>query len=617
MNKEKKTCSNNKPKISDDSIDFLISEVTEGVDGREQIVACIESAARALNEVNRSTLEYALISSMTSKKHIGVPFKVRGYIKTFNEVAPGYSNDVLLDRFTIELQDTDGNSIETATICDDQLINRVRSVFMQHQILDFYGCIIPKAIYTTAGKFRKLVYVCLLADLSIADDPIQMVQATKSEIAKVSNLVKSLSRQHGGIVEHIRERLIEIIGIKGLEDTPLLDRSLRAIIYQALSDGYDSKRSLSHRIHTLVIGSPAVGKKLLTEAARILNPVFTEGQPGKITVPGIAGRAMYKDGAWQSEPGLIPLAHRGVFVIQDFHHVEKKKDIMGVLSPVMEDGKVIDSTAACKMHHALTAIHIDSNKHSDVYLTPGDDTGPAGYARLGDIGLAMNVLTRFDFIVDIPRDTERQMEIGLLMHTGAQKTSRYSTSRKISTAERELKVLIAYLRTQYADIEIPEALIETHIRDKQRELMDRNHDQLKNRQLLGDYQTRLSNSVHKLTFAIARSNARSKATAKDVDDAFRFLKTKLEFLATIEPFETPETWNREPKSGKVEKRQRFIRQHFSSREVTVEEVQKAVEEKYGENVSRTTIRRDLGELAEKPRHGTFKLPDFQNGEMAK
>jgi hypothetical protein len=622
MNKSQETSVTRARQITDKEKNLLVSEVRDYVDGAMKIQEQLASSVKKLNGYDLDKTKYSSFAAMCTNKCIGVPFKARGYICTLNDVVPlyfglGETDTFSTDTFSIVLEDTDGNLIHSATIYDDQLIERVKDLFLQHQTFDFFGCIVPKVKYTSTDKFRGMTYVFLLRDLSASDEPLQMIQSERSEIVKAEKLVKTLGKQNGKLIEYIRERLIETIGIKGLEDSPLLDRSLTAVILAALSDGYDSKRSLSHKLHTLFIGSPAVGKKLLTEAARILNPAFTEGHPGKITIPGIAGRAMYKDGAWQSEPGLIPLAHRGVFVIQDFHHVEKKKEIMGIFSMVMEDGKVIDSTAANKTHHALTAIHIDMNKHSDVYLDDKEGGAGAGCARLDDLGLSMNVLTRFDYIVDIPRDTERQMEIALMMHTGSQQTSQYPTARKVTDAERELKVLVAYLRTHFANVVIPEDLIEQYVRVKQKELVDCNRDELQRRQLLGDYQTRLSNSVHKYVFALARGNARSTATKDDVDEAFRLIRTKLEFLATIEHFEVPADWNHEPEQKKVLERRQFILSTFAGADVTVEEVHARVLKDFGKDVSPTTIRRDLKEIADKPKHGIFSLPKWQNGKLKK
>ena len=61
----------------------------------------------------------------------------------------------------------------------------------------------------------------------------------------------------------------------------------------------------------------------------------------------------------------------------------------------MEDGIAIDSTAARWEHEALTSIHLDMNRYSQI--------NPAGnYDVYTDINIPTNIISRFDFIMDIP-----------------------------------------------------------------------------------------------------------------------------------------------------------------------------------------------------------------------
>jgi hypothetical protein len=597
---------------------MLDASVTDEVPESKIVRESLATAVQAVNQAKWDDTAYSAISQVQRKAALGVPCKIRGSIKTLGRVIPVHFEKTLVDTLTLIFEDSTGNVIRTTPISSDDLLKRISGSFHQHQTLDFLGCAVSRPIYSPADKFKGLSYEILLADITHSDDALQIIQATPDEITAAEKLVKRLSRKNGAILEHIRGRLIDVIGIKGIEKSPLLDRSLCAIILQALSDGYDAKRSLSHKLHSLVVGSPAVGKKLLSEAVRILNPVSTEAHPAKVTVAGLAGRAVNKNGEWRSEPGLIPLAHRGTFLIQDFHSVRSdiKRAVMAVLSMVMEDGRVVDATAAKQSHHALTAIHLDTNKISDVVL---GDAGSAssGGARLKDLGVPMNVLSRFDFATEIPRDVARQMEIALEMQTGIQRTTRYPSVKVVGDAERQLKVLVAYLRSKHAEVEIPADIVENNIRFKQQELLDKNRDRLDQIQLLGDYQTRLSNSIQKYVFAISRGNARSVATAVDVDEAFRFIATKLDFLAKIEAFETPASWDAKPVAVKIADRQRFILTEFAGKNVTVESVLPAVQARFGKKISVTTIRRDLNAVAEKPAFGIFRLPGRQNGKMEK
>ena len=65
----------------------------------------------------------------------------------------------------------------------------------------------------------------------------------------------------------------------------------RSQIMQSFSHGKSEKASM--KLHSLVIGPPGVGKKLLTMTAKILNPVSEEisSTDGKITLAGLVGSA--------------------------------------------------------------------------------------------------------------------------------------------------------------------------------------------------------------------------------------------------------------------------------------------------------------------------------------
>lgn len=560
------------------------------------------SSLRCLDETNWREVNYGDIRSHFRKENIGKPLKIRGSIKCLSNLSPCCELHNTPDKLELDISDSAGECTKVFPVINESLITKIQGLFDGHQSLDFLGTVIPDG---GDGKKVKPAYKFYLFNVETSDDPLQIVQASAHDIDEARKLVEELAQTPGAILEHIKKTLIDTIGIKGLDSAPDLDRSLEFMVLQALSDGYDPSRSLSHKLHSLIVGSPAVGKKLLTQAAHILNPVCTEGQPAKLTVPGISGIAVNRDGRWTSEPGLIPLAHRGTFVVQDFHHVAKKEPLMGVLSLVMEDGKVIDSTAAKKIHHALTSIHIDLNRQSHVLLD-GQKSTESPRERLADLGVKMNVLTRFDYIAEIPRDTVRQLNIALKMHSGGQATSKYPEQGKSSDEARKLQVLVAYLRTTHEKIEIPSDVCENYIRPKHEELLEKNHDTLARLSLLGDYQTRLSNSIHKLIFAIARGNARKVATEADVDEAFKYVATKLKFLSQLEHFEVPESWSERAEANRDSKRLQFISERFGGGEVTVKEVHMAVVKEFVD-VSESTIRRDLSKVGSRKKHGVFVI----------
>ena len=562
-------------------------------------------------------------SSMGLMKKVhftGLPYRIRGSIKSFSEPTPvevkipddsdcrSYSTEVT-QAVVLEIDDGHGERINSFPISAGDLIDKVTRLNRKHANLEFYGCIIPRREKTPAGKLKRYALTFFIYDVSPADSPLDLVEARPAETAAVEKLVHDHRVNTGGILAYIKQQLVDIIGIKGLEHARELDHALDFMILQSLSDNFEINRNVSLRLHSLVMGAPAVGKKLLVEAAKILNPVFREGHPGRITGAGISGTAMVKKGAWVSTPGLIPLSHRGVFFIQDFHSedTQVKKKIFPIFAMVMEDGIIKNSTSARQSHLALTAIHLDLNKRSDVILQDDSHQQQSGTERFDDIGIPMNILSRFDFIIDIQRNVRRQLETALAMHQESAKTVVVQKETPPSDNARILKVLIAHLRTKFAEVEIPDPILQKITKQHAR-LVEQNQDSLDRLNILSDFQTRLSNSMHKLVFAIARGNARKKAVSEDVDIAFKFIKTKMEFVSTIEPFATPADWGR-TKSAEINARRDFIIAQYSGKEATVQEVYQHHADQYtGKQVSKDSIRRDLEEIAKKTRHGYFRIP---------
>lgn len=576
----------------------------------ETIRSYAVTAIERFEETDWAAVNYTETGSLKKRDNIGRMIKVRGTINDLLDPQPRYllnnGNDNLFDTTQFTLMDSKGESIDSTTIVGQEFHAHLQKLRSSGRPVEVHGTVVPIQLTSPQGKVKGCVYKLLPFTVEASDDPIQIVQTGNQEMKTVEALVDEIKGKPGRITGYIKKQLIEQIGIKGLENTPELDRCLDFMILQALSDGYQSERSLSLKLNSLVIGSPGVGKKLLTQSAKILNPVYTEGHAAKLTVAGISGTSVYKNQAWHSSPGLIPLAHRGVFIVQDFHSVLNKREIMGVLSLVMEDGRVIDSTSARTTHLARTAIHLDMNRQAQLYgKREGSELAPKPISTI-DLGIPMNILTRFDFIAEIPRDVERQMEVALSMQKGLIRSCSVEKESVKAKQARELTTLVAFLRTRFADIEIPEK-ISTRIANKQRELLDMNRERLPELEIFGDFQTRLSTSIIKLVFAITRANARSIATKADVDMAFHFARTKLDFLAQIEQFETPEDWDQSKVAKKVQKRRDKIVYDFSGQEVSVKQVH-AEFTKDGSTLKELTIRRDLDIIGMKVSWGVYKIP---------
>jgi hypothetical protein len=574
---------------------------------------------------DRNPYLYADLCSVKKATLTGLSLKIRGRIEsiaeptlitvTTPESQTAQTEDLIdprmMDSAVVTIQDDRGFFIDSFPIINHEITDKINRLSRLYTTFDFVGFIMPRRVLTPARKLKNNVLNFFIFDLLPSESPLQIIKAKKTEIVQTEARVNQHRDSPGSLLNYVKRQLVESIGIRGLDKATQLDHSLDFMILQALSDGYEQARSLSLKLHSLIIGSPAVGKKLLTQAAKELNPVHQEGHPGKLTPAGISGTAILQKGTWHSKPGLIPLAHQGVFIVQDFHSVDnrKKREIMPVLSMVMEDGVSKDTTAARTTHYALTSVHFDINKRSDVQLVEDKTTVQQGLQRFDDIGIPMNVLTRFDFIIDIKRDTVRQLETAKDMYSGSRSSSRFRKPDQQSDIMRQLKVLIAYLRSEIPEVEIP-TIISEYAGKKYEMLIEVNRDQLQKLNLLGDFQTRMVNSIDKLVFAIARGDARSTAIKQDVDLAFRFMETKMKFIATLEPFTIPQEWGSSPKAEEIRRRQAFILDRFKGQEVTVRQLYQDHQESYdGPKVTEDTIRADLEKITTKSRHGYFKVPE--------
>ena len=574
---------------------------------------------------DRSPHLYADLCSIKKAVLTGLSLKIRGRVESIAEPtlidiaateteiehAEEEIYPKMMESTVIKIQDDRGFSIDSFPIINHEIMDKVNRLSRMYTTFDFIGFIMPRRVLTPARKLKNNVLNFFVVDLLPSETPLQIIKAQRAEIVQAEALVNQHRDEPGGLLNYIKHQLIESIGIRGLDKATQLDHSLDFMILQALSDGFEQERSLSLKLHSLIIGAPAVGKKLLTQAAKELNPVYQDGHPGKLTPAGISGTAVFRKGTWHSQPGLIPLAHQGVFFVQDFHSVDtrKKREIIPVLSMVMEDGVSKDTTAARTSHCALTAIHLDMNKRSDVQLVEERTGVKHGLQRFDDIGIPMNVLTRFDFIIDIQRDTERQLKTAKDMYSGSRSSSRFRKPDQQSDVMRQLKLLVAYLRSEFAEVVIP-SRVSKYAQEKHEQLIEVNRDQLRKLDVLGDFQTRMVNSIDKLVFAIARGNARAVAEKADVDQAFRFVRTKMDFIASIEPFTVPEEWSRLPKKEEVQRRWAFILGRFAGQEVKVNQVYQDHLTGYeGPKVTEDTVRTDLEKIAVKSRHGYFQVPE--------
>lgn len=590
---------------------FTVRKIAQERKLKTSKVVELESKAQVyLNKMRDQQLDwdaasYLSIRELYNTDLLGNIVKIRASIKYMAEPyvfsaedEKGNTEQKKLITFLIfqDIYDDEMKSCETTNTGLIRELISLRDVYANFDIL-------ATLVTIDLDKFRFSPFRLLIHSIRPSENVLQIVRANDDEIAMVERKLADLRKMNISIFRFIKEGLVKNIGIKGLEDAELLNDSIDAMIVQSLSDGLLSSRD-SAKINTLIIGAPAVGKKLLVEIAKALNPSYQEAHPSKATVAGVCSTAKKVDGGWVSQAGYIPLAHRGIFVIQDFHTVKNrdKEKLIGIFSMVMEDGKTIDSSAARTEHKALTSIHLDMNKMSDLFpksIPSGEDII---ITRLDDIKIPMNILSRFDYIVDIPRDTERQIKIALDMYDSISVSSISKHSQQ-GEWQRELQLIIAYLRTKHTDIQFHKR-ISDYMRQRHEEIITENKAHIDRIPYFGDFQTRLTNSIHKYVVAFARLGNRDKPNKTDVDNAFRLLRRKFEFIRTLDKhLKVPSSWTIPVEEGL----ENWLIGNYQGQIVTPKQVIIDYEKEFGIPLVRRTLERHLPKISTKIGHGKYSF----------
>jgi MCM P-loop domain len=552
-------------------------------------------------EISWDTVEYHKIVDLRDPLMEWEAVKIRALLEKMTEpvaVVDKEGDKHLTAQMTfLELDGPDG--IDSVPTINTPLIRQIDTLKSEYHVYDVLATVL--LLPTPHGeRFYVLVH-----DMVPSLEPLQLVRATQAEIAEAKATLAELQARDQNVFEYLLTTLVQGLHIRGLEDASELRDSLEAVIVQAFSDGWIN--NAAGKLHTLIIGAPAVGKKLLVDAARVLNPVFQEAQPHKVTVAGVSSTAGKKNGIWRSDPGFLPIAHRGVFAIQDFHSVERamRVRLLGTFNMVMEDGRVIDSTASRQTHPALTSIHLDMNKRTDLF--PGSPLqGETIVAqRLDDIRIPMTSLSRFDYIIDIPRDPQRQMDVALAMFDGVgQNAAPQSVGRALAPWARKLQVLAAFLRSSNADITFtPE--IKAQMQQKYKELNDSNEQMIHQLPWLSDFQARLVNSIFKFAAAYARMNNRPSPIPEDIDRVFRLIWRKFDFLSTLSRhLRIPTSWE-VPQQLDLDN---WLKEKFIGRCVEPKEILAAYEEEFSHPLIRKTLERHLPNVAQRVTKGVWQFP---------
>lgn len=551
----------------------------------------LEDNIDIISETDWSTVSAQSVFDVKNEDHVGKPVKIIATITSLSDPMPyELPDNTRVTIYSVKLQDREGISIACLNILYDDFKVVINAYQNKGCFLIFCGTVL--SIVDPDGG-RYVFYLQEIQERISADDLIGIRPDPEERVAKI--YMKHVVKKNG-IVLYIKQELVKNLGIKGLKSAKELDKCIDFMILQSFSDGMDEKNSM--KLHSLVIGAPNVGKKLLTLIARILNPVFEEVTcvDGKITPAGMVGDVKWGNGRRISNPGYLPRASGGVLCIQDFHVIKNaRQKVLSSFDQVMEDGIAIDSTAARWEHEALTSIHLDMNRYSQV--------NPAGnYNVYNDIDIPTNIISRFDFIMDIPADLKRQSQVAYDISKGDKIIS--SLNRRVTENkwERELKRMVAYIRTYFYKVKISDD-INTYIRDKIELVVNKNEFS----SALPDTITRLAISVQRYVKAIASSRQSLKASKEDVDRAFDFIGEKLKFLSTFDHVTVPKTLIQ--KKPTIQERQAMLREQYKGKEVTVDEIKDYLKKEIDFEYTDRTITRDLEKIGKKVKVKTYKIND--------
>ena len=542
-----------------------------------------------INKTDWSTVSAQSIFDIKNEKFVGQPVKLIATITSLSDPMPYELPDgTRVTIFSVKLQDREGNSISCLDILYDDFKDEINAYQNKGCFLIFCGTVLS-IVYKEGGEY--VFYIKKIQERISAEDLIGIRPDPEERVAKI--FMKHAAKPNG-IVIYIKKQLVKNLGIKGLKSAKELDKCIDFMILQSFSEGMDEKNSMN--LHSLVIGAPNVGKKLLTLIARILNPVSEEVScvDGKITPAGMVGEVKWKNGRRISKPGYLPRASGGVLCIQDFHVIKNaRQKVLASFAQVMEDGIAIDSTVARWEHEALTSIHLDMNRHSQV--------NPAGnYNVYTDVDIPTNIISRFDFIMDIPANLKRQSEVAYEISKGEKIIS--SLNRRIieNDWERELKRMVAYIRTNFFKVKVSDD-INAYIRETIKSIAENN----KNSSVLSDTITRLVVSVQKYVKAIASSKQSLKASKEDVDHAFYFIGEKLKFLSTFDHVSVPKALTQ--KKATNDERLVMIKENYKGKEVSVDEVKEYLKKETDFEYTDRTVTRDLEKIGKKVKVKTYNI----------
>ena len=489
----------------------------------------------------------------------------------------------------VRVVDSRRSAITSLPVSDADHVARLDELRVEGRRFEVLGAVTDVQVDPVGRREFRL----LVLDVRPITTSLQMLRASPHEETEARDLLARLRQEGLSPFEYIRHQVCRHLGIIELPKEARFSRAVDTAIIATFSCGVVN--GTPGNLHHLVVGPSGVGKKLLAQIARTLQPTYAEIGVTKVTDAGLCGAARRKDGVWTHTPGLLPRSHGGAFVAEDVHELAPhvRRSLVGMLLKLMEDGRLLDSTVAASEYDVHTSVHFDQNLRADVW----DGEGDPRYT-FQSLQLPKHFIGRTDFITALPRDNQRQRRLACEI-AGAPERSHSPDA----AWARELQVLVALSRDEFSD---PSLKSVTSLMNLAMEALCTANAPKQGAPLVhfDDFLTRLAVSLRKTAKAVCRSRCLVAATQDEVEEAKRLLRAKVEFLARLEPgVVSPSSWSTKAA------RQQGIQNEFGGQEVSVDDLKERAAEK-GAHVDPKTIRRDLKDLGGKRvARGLFLLPE--------
>jgi len=265
------------------------------------------------------------LSRILKEDTILEPVKFYGSIYSIsNPYRPGFKVDIIIrfDAIDLTLVDKQETSVITVPIVTEKKRWEIYKLAKQYSLFCFYGMAsygLKKRRRTSKAEIPidDLEYRFILKEIEPAENLLEIGNFSSAEITKAKKLIRRLEKKNSGILNYIYSEAVKGLGIKMVKHASLFKASLEFLVLQSFSDHTIGTRSA--KLHSLIIGPPAVGKGKLAEVVQVLNYIYNSASGIRWSTAGLIAKSQSSKGNNRSEPGLIPLSHRGVFVMQDFH----------------------------------------------------------------------------------------------------------------------------------------------------------------------------------------------------------------------------------------------------------------------------------------------------------